>query len=204
MSLLSADSIRRLARLGVDHRTTDGSYIHVPLIDPMSEERFNFIEGSHYDLTLKAVHRWEEQFSYIAEIGINERRTYQTQEIQPDKEYDPRKLNRMGWMLHPHTAYLLEAYEMIAMPQNLNGELITRTSAFRNFCAIICSDVAPNYYGPITVLALPFQFIWFQQGAHFISMKLEQFDTEITDGYEGIYGKEGFSVSTEGRIVRGH
>lgn len=199
--LLSAKTIRRLILDGVRVQRSDGTYTTKALIDPVPADRLEFIEGSAYDLTLAAVHFHQREHYHCAEIGTDYRLIPPTEPAFLSKE-DPRNLGREGWWLILGGCCLLESAETVNIPINLNGVIKPRTSLFRSFATVTCSDAHPNYQGKIVILVQAAHSIWLEKSCRFASIKFEQFDSEETDAYRGIWS--GDKITTEGQIERGH
>lgn len=201
--LISSEKFRQMIIYGrqvldKDHR----SLITRPLLDPVSPERLaEPIEGGKFDLTLAEVQRPGGDFSTIAEIGVDFRNLPAGEVIKPSPRESDGKL---GWYLPGEVPHLLVSLETCNMPLYLNGVLLPRTSYFRSFGSVCCSDVSPNYQGLITVQFTPFRTIWLGFGARFIALKLEKFGPGDVDPYLGVYGADGFTVTTEGQKIRGY
>lgn len=191
---LSSKTLRSLILNGSEVILKDGSKVSKTLIDPVSEERFSFIEGSKYDLTLGSV----ERMSYDSIACIGEQRMVPSAITEFPVEG--------WWMLRPRIIYLLQTLETLNLPINLLGIVRPRTTLFRCGIAIQCSDIDPNYQGRITVMAEVRNVapVKIQVGSRFLHVKFAEFDTFETDFYRGIWGLSGYNNTTNGEVVRGY
>jgi deoxycytidine triphosphate deaminase len=198
--ILSAKTLRRLIREGVNVRLPDGSHAVKPLITPVPDERLRFIEGSAYDLTLEAVHVRQRDYYTAAEIGI-EHRVIPPTEPHFISDEDPQREGKWGWWIISGTSALLQSVETVNVPDYLNGVIKPRTSLFRSLATVTCADAHPNYQGKIVVLLTAPHSLWLEKGCRFASIKFEEFDSDETDAYEGIW--TGSKVTTDGKSERG-
>jgi len=193
---ISAETMRSLIQDGVEVYSKDGEKTVKPLIEPVSPDRFNFIEGSGYDLTLAKVYAPATDYGPPF-IGVEERM------IPPGL---PVRLSvkdgKEVFVLSPGGAFLLESVETVNLPIWLDGPIKPRTTLFRSFGSVTFANAQPNYQGKLVGLLIvhhPLGML-LEKGCRFAQIKFAAFDSLNTDPYEGIWG--GDRVTTDGRKDR--
>jgi deoxycytidine triphosphate deaminase len=201
---LSAKTIRESKKVLV--RTKTSEWVTKPLFDPVDETRYDFIEGSAFNLTLGNILAPDPNFMAnegSAFIGIKKRSTPPTVELEPTwLEFKGYKF--FGWELEAFSEVLLVSNEVCNTPIDCFEPVKSRFTFAGAFSSMICSDAHPNYQGKITtkltVGPVPLKL---EKGCHFCFVRLARFDTEYTDAYDGIYGVEGCGSTTNGKLERG-
>lgn len=201
---LSAQTIRDNNKVLV--RTKAGEWVSKPLFEGAEPDRYNFIEGSAFNLSLGSILAPDPDFLLnegAAFIGVSKRSTPPTVELEPTwQEHNGYKF--FGWTLEPFTEVLLVSNEVCNTPIDCFEPVKSRFTFAGAFSSMIRSDAHPNYQGRITtkltVGPVPLKL---EKGCHFCFVRLAKFDSELTDAYEGIYGVEGCGSTTNGKMERG-
>lgn len=176
-------------------------------------ERFGFIEGSSFDLTVNKVYKIDTKYPPF--IGIKKRITPNMIEIPPyslfdeichlysEDEFSVEDMKQMGegWYL-PQGYYVLSTEEQTNLPPYILGILKPRRTYLVSGCPVFCTDVAPGYQGILAMgigIFNPAGLI-LEKGSKAVAYRFGIFDTEDTDAYKGIWG--GDKVQTNG-VERG-
>ncbi len=224
MSRVCAANIRRMIKEGVMCRLkSSGRLVRKPLIEPMTKKRLNEpFEGSVVDLSVQTIYvpklaaRDPEEARKIMASGDVSKiialccpsllgpTMRQLSDVQPLPWLSLE--GEIGCFLPPGV-YLLESRETVNLPDTLAGPLKSRSSIFRSFASLHVSEALVGYQGKIVGLLVVHHPIGFTllRYARFAYIAFETFDTDNpndTDAYCGIYGTEGFKVTTEGQTVR--
>lgn len=173
MILGSSEIMKRIvdgvpARFGVDPYTFETSKVIqynekgesvFPLIENLSS---NFlIEGVQVDLRLdKLIERIGE-----AELHQSHRNTGHEYYRDPVEGF---------YTLEAGKYYLATTMERLNMPLDLMAHVVPRTTMFRSGVVLQVGDVAPNYFGPLTVgmfLHPSIPFVKIERGFRFISLE---------------------------------
>jgi deoxycytidine triphosphate deaminase len=198
---LSADSMRTRREAQVIRK--DGQIDVVPTITETTEERWDFIEGSAFNLTLGEVKVIDPQSDELeAFIGVEKRYTPVVMDI-PSHPISARGEALLGWRLQPYGWFLLVSQETINVATDMFMPVKPRFSFASSFAAMTCSDAHPNYQGKITTLLQtgPIPLI-LERGAEFCFVRMAMLDSQHSDAYRGIWGVEGHSSTTGGAAVR--
>lgn len=223
MSRVCAANIRHMIQEGVMCRLKSGRMVRKPLVEPVTKKRLKEpIEGSVFDLTLQIIYVPKMTITDHNEVrrilasgdteaivnlccpsllGPNERRL---SDVTPLLWHNVE--GKAGRFLAPG-AYLLESRETINLPDTLAGPLQSKSSVFRGFAALHISEAIAGYQGKITALLTVHHPIGFTllQSTRFAYVYFERFDSdkpEDIEAYNGIWGTQGFSITTNGQTVR--
>jgi deoxycytidine triphosphate deaminase len=203
---LSAKSIREKQKLQVKVITKAGEISYKPLFSPTAEDRFDFIEGSAFNLSLGEIRIPDPNIpieKMVAFIGKKKRSTPPTIPLKV-RELEYEGFSFQGWKLSPHSHVHLVSNEVCNVPLYCFEPVKSRFTFAGAFANMVCSDAHPNYQGKITakltVGPLP---LLLELGADFCFVRLGQFDSDETDAYRGIYGVEGCCGNTGGKMKRG-
>ena len=200
-------------QMGVTVRLSDGTWVYMPLVETNDPERFGFIEGSAFDLTLGRVYRaaYDENVPFIGRhkrvIPDVVQKKVCWRQGEPGDPVDAVYASVPGewyWTLERGEGYLLESAETVNVPANLCCKVKARSSIFRSFATMTCSDAHPNYQGKLVVLVVPHHpnGLVIEMGARFAYVRFEEFDGAETDCYAGIWS--GSKITTGGKEERAY
>lgn len=203
---LSAKSIREKNYYQVNVITKAGDNVRKPLFEQIKEGRFDFIEGSAFNLSLGEVRIPDPSIppeKMVAFIGKMKRSTPPTIPLKARVlEYEGFSFE--GWRLEPYSHVHLVSREVCNVPLYCFEPVKSRFTFAGAFTNMVCSDAHPNYQGKITakltVGPIP---LLLELGADFCFVRLGMFDSNETDAYRGIYGVEGCCGNTNGKMERG-
>lgn len=198
---LSADSMRQRRESQVIRK--DGSIDVVPTISDTDDERWNFIEGSAFNLTLGEV-KVIDPMAELSEafIGTGFRYTSEIMDI-PSHPIDVKGQTLLGWKLQAYGWFLLVSNEVVNIPLDMFMPVKPRFSFASSFASMTCSDGQPNYQGKITTLLqtgpIPLKL---ETGCEFAFVRMAMLDSQHSDAYKGVWGVEGFGSTTGGESTR--
>lgn len=182
-----------------------GRVVKKPMIELITQDRLDFIEGGCVNLQLNHVFRPDRSLSLrdlTPFIGRNARRIPGVREVRKHTIYTGESGWVDGWVL-PMGQYLVETREVFNMPHWVRGFLSHRTSVFRSFSHIQYAVIHPNYQGKITGLLTVGEggekLEWLAEVAQ---AWFSSFDGGKVDIYRGIYGIQGYRNTTNGQIAR--
>jgi deoxycytidine triphosphate deaminase len=202
---LSAKRIRRI-KDDVKVITKSGEVAYKPLFDPTDEDRYDFIEGSAFNLSLGEVRVPDTTIPRnlrVAFIGKTKRSTPPTIAL-PVSRLEHEGFEFDGWFLPAFSDVLLVSREVCNVPLDCFEPVKSRFTFAGAFASMICSDGHPNYQGKITTkLTVGPIDLKLEYGCDFCFVRLGVFDCDETDAYKGIYGVEGCGSTTDGKTKRG-
>ena len=198
----SSRRLRGVNGSGVALINKAGGMLEKPLIENTTKEQWDFIEGSAFNLRLAEVHKPEYGNLEGSFIGINERVTPKTLNVEP-KEFEFRGKTRFGWVLNPGDWALLVSEEITNAPLFGFMPVKARFTFASAFSAMVSTDAQPNYQGRITTLLqvgpLPLRLA---KGCDFCFVRLAYLTDEHSDAYKGVWGVEGYGITTGGEVTR--
>ena len=202
---LSAKSIREIED-DIVVISKSGAIVHKPLFESTEEDRFNFIEGSAFNLSLGEVRIPDPDIppeKRVAFIGKTKRSTPPTIPLKI-RELEHEGFLFQGWKLSAHSHVHLVSREVCNVPLDCFEPVKSRFTFAGAFTNMVCSDAHPNYQGKITAkLTIGPIPLLLEYGADFCFVRLGMFDSTETDAYRGIYGVEGCCGNTNGKLKRG-
>jgi len=163
-----------------------------PTLGVRWEKRFQYIEGSGFELTVGGVYRPNDSDTPF--IGVETRVLPEVTTLTTDSNnvYD----------LDPGF-YLIQSDETIWMPTEWSGRVEPRTSYFNAMCLMGTSRIAPGFQGKLRCaleVAHPSGFR-LQRGAGFAAMVCYKLTPGGTDPYRGVWN--GDKITTSG-VERGY
>jgi len=189
--VLGASEIKKLIKEGVLVLTEKGSQIRKPLVEEISEEQIELIEGTSLDLRIGYIYAIDGS----AELRLRERITPPTKLLASFERGD------MEFLFEPKNYYLVQTIEKVNLPSYLLGYITPRTTMFRSGLFFQTSFISPNYQGRLTVGVenLSNFPILIELGFRILTICFFKIEGEATP-YRGIW--QGGRVSTEGKKER--
>jgi deoxycytidine triphosphate deaminase len=201
----SAQDLREIKDHGVKTIDKSGKVSRKSIIENTTEDQWNFIEGSAFNLKLAEVRlpdmsiKGEDAGSFI---GVKERSTPPTISVPP-YPFSWKGSEYIGWVLEPGSWALLVSEEITNAPLYGFMPVKGRFTFASAFSAMTCSDAQPNYQGRITTVLkvgpLPLRL---EQGCDFCFVRLAYLTDDQSDAYQGVWGVEGFGSTTQGKNTR--
>ncbi len=189
--VLGADRIIQLVEAGVEVETSDGKKAVKPLIEGLSRDQVEGIEGTTVDLRVGALYR-----------PLSGAKLHTDSRVTPKIECvaDIERGDRF-YTIKPGEYLLAQTIETVNLPDSLFAYLSERTTMFRSGLFIAATFISPNYQGKLTCAI----------------KNLSEFDVEIELGfrilvcafyeisgksvpYRGVW--QGQRVSTDGQSER--
>jgi len=189
--ILGASEIVKLIRKGVIVETPDGRYARKPLIEGLSEEQIEGIEGTTVDLRLGEILRPASG----AELLLEHRVTPKVETLLGAED------GEAVYTLQPGELCLVQTLERVNLPQDLLADVRTRTTLFRCGLYLKTSFVSPNYQGVLTFCLKSFNSypVKIQLGFRIATIAFMQIAGQ-TIPYRGVW--QGKRASTNGQTER--
>jgi dUTP pyrophosphatase len=188
--ILSADQIRQgvtgIHPLSPSNCVNNTMRICDQVIDPVSSERFQDIEGSAYDLTVGEVRRVKPKGSGpIPRISPEGRITAKTITIPWGSEHDI--------ILAPGASdarfqYLLVTQETISLPPDIMGLIFSKVTLFENGISLQYAPIKPGFSGRLILGAQVTQAVELIRGARIATIVFAVLGPGNTDPYSGKRG----------------
>jgi len=181
----------------------------IDLVDDISDESVNFIEGSAVDLSINEIYRIDS--SKAAFIGRDRNLpTAHKWGIINDVYELPCSFEIVRGSIGedvPYytirtTLFIIQSRESVKLPSYLGGIIYPRTSFFNAGVDVLCSRISPGFEGKLRTGLVVYhnQGIKLEKYARFASVMFHKFTAGSTDTYKGIWG--GDKVTTSG-VERG-
>lgn len=191
--VLGADRILELIRVGVeveDHETR--ALVTRPLIEFLSQEQVEGIEGTTIDLRLGAIYRPVGSARLMRETRV-------TPEIA--KVIDSATTPDGMYCIRPGEYLLFQTIERINLPKDLFAYIRPRTTMIRSCIPLETAFISPNYQGRLTV-GMKHQGehdVEIQMGFRIICIAFMPIDGSAVP-YRGVW--QGDRISTNGKEER--
>ncbi|MHC4713920.1 MAG: dCTP deaminase domain-containing protein, partial [Planctomycetota bacterium] len=138
--VLGADRILQLVESGVEVETPDGSTAVKPLVEGLSRDQIEGIEGTTVDLRVGALFR-----------PLSGAKLHTDSRVTPKIECvaDVERGDRF-YTVKPGEYLLAQTIETVNLPDSLFAYLSERTTMFRSGLFIAATFISPNYQGKLT------------------------------------------------------
>ncbi len=138
--VLGADRILQLVESGVEVETPDGATAVKPLIEGLSPDQIEGIEGTTVDLRVGALFR-----------PLSGAKLHTDSRVTPKIECvaDIERGDRF-YTVKPDEYLLAQTIETVNLPDSLFAYLSERTTMFRSGLFIAATFISPNYQGKLT------------------------------------------------------
>jgi deoxycytidine triphosphate deaminase len=180
----------------------DGEKVYLPLVSNYEDWQLDEIEGGAFDLRVGSLKKmygithidlkhedpnliWSKyDIDIIPIIGTKSAR--KTSVLSPPISPLPIGENKKdGWILEPGNVYSVQTIESIAMPINWRAPLTPRTTDGRcGGSQLLCSHIAPNYNGLITMQFVINMRVILLYGAKIVAMPIIKMTNDEVDYYK--------------------